>query len=403
MNKKMKHLSAIDGEVSRNPPKLPTFAKASVGYPLRIHPRTNVRGLLRRRIKVFQITHGLGAGGAERLVFELAARLPKLGFEVTTVTVLEGGPLEKDFERAGLKVIKLRKRGLLGRGTIEDLTELFKREKPDIVHTHLFLADMWARIAAKRAGVPVIVTTEHNVNVEYKWKHHEVNRRLQSLNKAFIAVSGEVKKELMRQDKVPAQKIHVILNGIDLARVENRGAKKFHAPPRLITVGRLFKQKDHETLLRAVAEISTAWNLRIIGTGPLEKHLKTLAKKLGIDSKVEFIGFREDVPKLLAESDVFCFPSRWEGLGLAVIEAAAAGLPVIATDLPALKEVFKSGEVKFVKSGDVDGWVRAITEIFEQPAPALKIAAKTQARIKQRFSIDRMVKEYAELYSKLLA
>lgn len=356
-----------------------------------------------KKIKIFQITHGLGAGGAERLVFELAARLPKFGFEVTTVVVLEGGPLEKDFERAGLKVIKLRKRGLLGRGTIEDLTELFKREKPDIVHTHLFLADMWARTAAKRAGVPVIITTEHNVNVEYRWKHRAINRRLQTLNQAFIAVSGQVKKELMRRDKVPAQKIHVILNGIDLPRVIDRGSRKFHAPLRLIAVGRLFKQKDHETLLRAVAEISTAWNLRIIGTGPLEKHLKALAKKLGIDSKVEFIGFRNDVPKLLAESDVFCFPSRWEGLGLAAIEAAAAGLPVIATDLPALKEVFKSGEVKFVKSGDVDGWVRAITEIFEQPTPALKTAAKTQMRIKQRFSIDRMAKEYAELYSKLLA
>jgi glycosyltransferase involved in cell wall biosynthesis len=229
-----------------------------------------------------------------------------------------------------------------------------------------------------------------------------VNRRLQSLNKAFIAVSGEVKKELIHHDKVPAQKIHVILNGIDLARVVDRGVKKFHAPPRLITVGRLFKQKDHETLLRAMAEISTAWSLRMVGTGSLEKYLKTLAKKLGIDSKVEFIGFRNDIPKLLAESDVFCFPSRWEGLGLAVIEAAAAGLPVIATDLPVLKEVFKPGEAKFVKSGDVDGWVRAITETLAKPAPALKTAAKTQARIKQRFSIDRMVKEYAELYLKLL-
>lgn len=355
------------------------------------------------KLKVFQITHGLGAGGAERVVYELAARLPKLGFEATTVTVLEGGPLEKDFRRAGLKVVKLRKRWPLGLGTVRDLTDLFQREKPDIVHTHLFLADAWARIAAKLAAVPVVVTTEHNVNLEYKWKHRAVNRLLRSVNQAFIAVSGEVKKELMRKDKVPEEKIRVIFNGIDLARVVSRGTGIFHDPPRLIAVGRLFEQKDHETLLRAAAEISASWNLRIIGTGPLEKRLKALAQELGIDSRVEFMGFRDDVPRLLAESDVFCFPSRWEGLGLAAIEAAAAGLPVVAADLPALKEVFKKGEVRFVKGGDVDGWAKVISEILENPAPALKTAAETQERIKQRFSIDRMVKEYAGLYSKLLS
>ncbi|MFH1839380.1 MAG: glycosyltransferase [Patescibacteria group bacterium] len=358
---------------------------------------------MKKRIKVLQITHGLGAGGAERLVYELAMRLPKHGFDVKTVAVLEGGPLEKDFTKKGLKLVKMKKRGLLGLGTIADLVCLMKEERPDIVHTHLFLADFWGRIAACRAGVPIVITTEHNVNVEYRVKHHFVNRLLSPLTGAFIAVSGEVKKYLMKKEGVPERKISVILNGIDLKRVKDRGARLFHEPPQIISVGRLFEQKDHETLLRALAKVEKPWSLRIVGTGPLEKFLRDLVEELKIDSKVEWLGFRDDVPKLLFESDVFCFPSRWEGLGLAAIEAAAAGLPIIATDLPALKEVFNKGEVRFVKSGEVDRWAKAISEVLDNPSFALRTAAKTQERIKKQFSIDRMVGEYVELYKRLLS
>lgn len=353
------------------------------------------------RPRVLHVMHGLGAGGAERLVLELVTRLPSRGIDAEAVTVTGGGAMERLFVEEGAKVHLFSRRGVFGWRTFADLVTLFQTEKPDIVHTHLFLADTWGRIAAWIARVPIIISTEHNVNETYRTIHRVTNRVLSIGTTAHIAVSKDVRRHLVEDDGIRPKKITVIENGIDLDAVIARGARPFCDIPKLIAVGRLNDQKDYPTLFKALALVKRPWRLSIIGTGPRERSLRQLADRLHIASRIVWLGYREDVAELLAASDLFCFPSSYEGLGLAAIEAAATGIPVVASDLPALHEVFGPDDATFVSVGDVPGFAHAIDRMLEHPSVAIMAAQRAVPHIRATFSIDRMVDRYAELYRKI--
>jgi glycosyltransferase involved in cell wall biosynthesis len=274
-------------------------------------------------------------------------------------------------------------------------------ERPDIVHTHLFGADAWGRLAAFLARVPLIVTTEHNVNPDHPLVKRLVNRLFAYWTDCFIAVSEAAKRVMILKDRVSAQKIKTILNGIDLARVIPRPARPFYDRPRLIVVGRFYRQKGHTTLFNALAQVREPWVLRLVGTGPLERELRRLAESLHISSRIEWLGYRDDVPQLLSESDIFCFPSLWEGLGLVALEAAAAGVPVITSDLEPLREVLNEDDIRYIPTQDVDAWARMIEETLRRPAVAIERAMRAVPHVTSVVSIERMVEQYAELYRAL--
>ncbi|MBU0540373.1 glycosyltransferase [Patescibacteria group bacterium] len=347
---------------------------------------------------VMLVTHSLGAGGAERMVYELARHLPEEGFDVEVVTVLGGGELLPMFVESGIRVKVLERRGFFGIGTILELWRIFRAEQPSVVHTHLFLADTWGRIAAWLARVPVVISTEHNVNPSYGIGKRLLNRCLAPPTDAFVAVSAEVKRVLKEKDGIPAKKIKVIKNGIDMGSVLARGAGLFKDVPRLLCVGRLFPQKDYATLFKALALVKRPWRLGIAGTGPLERELRALAERLHIAARIEWLGYRDDVSVLLKESDVLCFPSRYEGLGLAPIEAAAAGVPVVASDLPPLREVFAEDDITFVPAGDVPAWSAALNKVLGDPADAVMRAVRTAPKTRAEFDVKIMVKKYTRLY-----
>lgn len=357
---------------------------------------------MRTQPKVIHVMHGFGAGGAERLVYELASRLPKRDFETEVVTVLGSGPLEAMFKEAHLPYRVFTRQGVFGWKTLRELIRFFRVERPDIVHTHLFLADTWGRIAARLAGVRIVISTEHNVNVSYGVLHHTTNRILSLFTTAHIAISQEVKRYLMATEGISEQKIRVVLNGTDLSSVIPRGSRPFRDVPQILAVGRLYPQKGYPTLLKALAHVKQPWQLSIVGTGPDERELRDLAERLRISPRIKWLGFRNDVPQLLAEADLFCFPSSYEGLGLSAVEAAAAGVPIIASDLPALHEIFKTTDLRFVPAGNVTEWAHALREILRDPVDAVLRANRAVPNIQATMSIDRMVDGYAKVYRDLL-
>jgi glycosyltransferase involved in cell wall biosynthesis len=140
--------------------------------------------------------------------------------------------------------------------------------------------------------------------------------------------------------------------------------------------------------------------LDVAGEGSLARDLKELAEKLGIASRVHFLGARSDIPQLLAQTDLLLFPSKWEGFGIALAEAAAAGVPLLASDLPALRDFIPS--TRLVPPGDVHAWQRAISETLEDPSSALATAAHLAPRIRKRYDVEAMVDRYAEFYREVL-
>jgi glycosyltransferase involved in cell wall biosynthesis len=361
-----------------------------------LEPRDVSRPFVMHAIPTF------GAGGAERLVYEIVRRLPAEGFDAKAVPIVAGGELEALYREHGVPHTAIARRSRFGLGTFLALRRIFRLQRPDVVHTHLFIGDTMGRLAAAFARVPVIVSTEHNVNESYGRLHHLVNRILAPTTKAHVAVSGEVKRIMAARDHVKSENVRVILNGIDLDLVIPRGARPFRDIPRLIIVGRMHPQKDHATLFKALALVKRPWRLRVVGAGPLEKRLRQLAERLQISSRIEWLGYRDDVPDLLAESDVFCFPSRYEGLGLAAVEAAAAGVPIIASDLPPLRELFGPDDVRFVAAGDVPAWSHAVAAVLDDPVDAVLAAARVVPAIRAKADITLMVRQYATLYRELL-
>ena len=348
------------------------------------------------------IVPSLSAGGAERLVFELVRLLPREGFSAFAVANLSSGPLKELFDTHDVPVRVLQHRKMFGAGSIPELMQIMKEEKPDIVHTHLFGADSWGRIAAMLSHGPKIVTTMHNVTNDYGVIRRGVHTLLSLPTSRVIAVSDIVREYLIQHDHISPSKITVVRNGIDLSRVISRPSRPFADIPTLIIVGRLMAQKGHATLFKALALVKRPWTLEVVGVGPLENDLRALAERLEIAPRIHWLGYRDDVPKLLSNADIFCFPSLWEGLGLAFLEAIAAGVPTVATSLPVLEEVMLPQKGVFVPSGDVPGFAHAIDGMLQDPVLAVQRAQAAAAEVRARFSIQRMVSEYAAVYRSLL-
>ncbi len=343
----------------------------------------------------------LGAGGAERVVFELARHLPAYGFDVSVASLMGGGALESFFTSAAIPTRVFQRRGPFGSAAFHFALTAIRETRPQIVHTHLFGADLWGRLAALLSRVPVIVSTEHNAYPDQGFLKRGLKSFFARHTSSVVAVSSVVKEYMKDVDHIPAKKIRLIRNGIDLSRVVPRSTRSFRDVPALIVVGRLEQQKGHATLFKALALVRRPWTLEIAGTGPLERELRNLANRLGIAPRIRWLGYRADVPELLARADLFCFPSRWEGLGLALVEAAAAGVPVLASDLPVLREVLPH-EGTYAAAGDVTAWAEALRGILTDPQPAVQRAEQAVSRIHKEFSVDRMVKNYASLYQELL-
>jgi glycosyltransferase involved in cell wall biosynthesis/2-polyprenyl-3-methyl-5-hydroxy-6-metoxy-1,4-benzoquinol methylase len=352
--------------------------------------------------RVLHVIATLEPGGAEKLVLDLIERLPEKGFATSGATLFGGGPLEERVQSSHLPFQVIQRRGLFARKSFQELCERIASERPAIVHTHLFGADVLGRLAARLEGVPVILSTEHNVNLNHGGIKRFIKKQFAKITTMFVAVSSVVRDYMISADGVPAEKIRVIENGIEMRAIRSRGTGPFHDVPRLLTVGRLVSQKDHATLFKALALIKRPWRLEIVGKGENEKHLRELAERLGISSRIVWHGFRNDIPKLLAESDVFCFTSRWEGLGLAFIEAAAAGIPIVASDLPVFREVLPADVATYVPPGDVPAFAHAIDALLQDPDAAIHSAAGEAERVRKEYDSDRMVDRYAALYRELL-
>ena len=351
---------------------------------------------------VVQLVPTLSMGGAERIALQLAQSLKGQGFQTLLVTNVSGGPLQSLAINMDVRHLILDRKTQGGRwGMFWRQCRLFKDLKPDLLHTHLFAADFWGRLAAKLAGVRHIVTTEHNVRTDHGRIAQLALRLMNGVSDRYVAVSKDVAAHVSKDYGVAARKISTIYNGIDLSHIRRRSNRAFHDLPHVIFVGRLEPQKNPDVLLQALGKIQRPWRLTMYGAGYMEPMLHQLAEELGIAARVTW-EVRDNMSEVYADADLMVFPSQYEGLGLAAIEAAVAGVPIIMSRLAPLEELFSDSDVFFVQPGNAEELSQAILNALTDPSQAIERGSRTAAKDWSVFSLERMTAAYAELYRKLL-
>ncbi|GAB7191100.1 glycosyltransferase [Kineococcus sp. NUM-3379] len=306
-------------------------------------------------VRVVHLITGLTLGGAERHVEMLVERSTA---DSTVIALRLLGPVGERMRQRGAAVELLGMDGAARWSAVPRLVRRLRQLRPDVVHVHLLSAQLHGLPAARLAGVPVVVSSEHSLMataIEGRPLTPVLRRvylALERLADVTIAVSAETAERLRRLG-VAASRTRVVDNGIDFsafrfdaaARREVRSELGLGEEVRvLLTAGRLDPVKRVDVLLRAVApSLGAHTHLLVVGTGPLQPALADLAADLGVASYVTFLGARSDLPRVVNAADVFVNASRDETFGMAVVEAAGNGLPVVFAECPGLDRVLDRG------------------------------------------------------------
>ncbi len=367
----------------------------------------------KRMIKIGFVIWSLGLGGAEQVVIRLATGLVRRGHEVTVFTLNDPGVFADKMTLLGIPVISVEKRGKVDFAVLRKLAGEFRSRKIEVVHTHLWGANFWGRIAARMAGVPVVIAHEHGMQPWRKGLHFFLDRILAPACDLVLFASREVMEGYRKKTGIPQSKCRFLPNGVACDyETEDREFLRRHmgwlASDRVIlSVGRLSPEKGHEDLLRAFAEVVRLMpraKLVLVGDGPQRGALQELGKRLGLDGQVVFAGFQDDVSRWLIGADVYVQPSRREGLPLAVLEAMVLGLPVIATRVGDMEQVIESGQEGYlVPPEDPEAIAEKLLDVLQHPDLQGPVTAAARRTVQERFSLDRMVEAVEEIYREELA
>jgi glycosyltransferase involved in cell wall biosynthesis len=348
-----------------------------------------------------QVLWTLGRAGAERMVLDLSRSLLD-DYRVEVIALGGGGEMEAEFRAAGIRVTvaPMTSSGLNRRKLIDWLISRWSEQKPDLVQTHLG-ADVWAGFACRKLKIPQIITAHsHEPGLAFPVRL----LRLQAYRGArhIVSVSDSVRDMVTRRYGVPSSKQSVIRIGIDLSRFTPRDPHQAGDMPHLITVGRLLEDKGQSLLLDALSQIRRPWTLEIVGDGPERVSLQRKAEMLGIMPRVNFTGSVDDVPGRLRRADLFLLASRHEGQAIAVLEASAAQLPAIVSDLSVFHETFPSDALMFAPVDDAPAWTKAISDVLNQYGKALERAHRARQIVEQSYSIQAMKEAYDKLYRRVI-
>ena len=380
------------------------------------------------------------------MLLALLGKIDRDKFDVFVCALKSGGPLIEEARKIGV-------RGECSINPIR-LALLIKREKPDILHTFLFHANILGRVIGRLCGVPVIISSQRSVDKWRKHWHTLVDRWTSRFCNLIISNSEAGRKILIEREKINPGKIITIYNGIDASEFEievniSEKRREFGFSPEDIIIGiiaNLRKVKGHRYLFEAVANICSGrvysanvvaksrhsaevgsvrgsaefalpnveqsrphveqsrplHKLLVIGDGELKQELINLAEKLGIKDSVIFTGFRNDIPEVLKVIDILALPSLWEGFPVSILEAMASAKPVIASRVGGIPEEIIDEETGLlVPPKNVPALEKAILKLISDQEKSKKMGEAGRKRVEEYFTLDKMIKKTEEVYDKI--
>jgi len=363
---------------------------------------------------IVQVIPGIDRiGGAERQMILLARGLAQRGWKLSVIALSgTGGAAAEELKSAGVGFLSLgMRKGLADpRGWLRMRRWLLKNS-PDVLHAHLPHAAWMARLARLLGPVRLVVDTVHTVATGSAVRR-TLYRMTAGLTDCVSAVSRPVAEACVSAHMVSRGQIVTLPNGIDTGawRPDHEAGARLRAQMGigdrflLVAAGRLEPVKDHTTLLAAFAAMPPQAYLAIAGSGYLEPELRRLSSSLGIDARVQFLGFTPNVLPLMQAADACVLTSLWEGLPICLLEAGACAAPCVATAVAGSNEVVVDGETGFiVQPGDADSLRRGLLRLMQMaPANRRSMGLKARQRIEERFGQESVLDRWEALYTQML-
>lgn len=365
-------------------------------------------------MRVAHIIDGLGWGGAQKLLLTFTETASRRGIDTLVISLKperNKADVPERLKAAGAKVIQLSYRKLFDPRAIPVLVSLLKNEQASVVHTHLSHSNILGSLAAKAVGIPA-VSTLHNTRATVRTKlsmRIKIERYcLRGLTARVIAV-GENVADVYRP-LLGERALDVIPNAVSAGlRIDAQKRKAIRTElmgnsdrTLAIAVGRLQLQKGYRDMLSAFAQVHELHPrafLIIVGVGSLLDSLTEYCQSLGISDHVRFLGARGDVPELLAAADVFVNSSHWEGLSIAMLEAMAAGLPVVATAVGDAEILLSTGGGLLAEAQNPDAFARALTGMLDDPEKMCAMGRTARDYVERNYSAEAWLDKLMDCYT----
>lgn len=356
---------------------------------------------------VLYVTLSLDIGGLEVLLVELLQKIEKERYNLCVCALQKEGMLKAELERLGIPVYTIPKKEGIDYFLPFKLKALIKQIQADIVHTHNSTPWIYtaAAISLLNAKTHLIHTKHSNLDAD-KTQLQKAERFASKVTGYIIADSQSVIDFMVEKQNIAQDKIRLIYNGIDVDKFNLAVPHRQDNIKRIGIVARLVPVKDHKNLLEGFTLLSRKLpdvELVIIGDGPLKDKLTAQVKQLRLESRVKFLGSRRDIPELLQQLDVFVLCSIDEGMPISLLEAMAAGLPVVATSVGGNREIIIENETGLlIPPQNPEALAEAMLRILTNEPLASAMSKEAVRVVAERFSINKMVQGYTSLYGSLL-
>ncbi|SLM46405.1 putative GDP-mannose-dependent alpha-(1-6)-phosphatidylinositol monomannoside mannosyltransferase [Nitrospira japonica] len=359
---------------------------------------------------------GLGVGGTETHILELASRIDRSRYDVTVCCLKTAGCLADELRARGVRVVSLNGTGKLDALVLFRLWKLVRRERPDVIQAFLFWANMAARLLGRAMKAVPVISSYHDEVVSEGWLIRALDRLTFGWSHTIVCCSEAVRRSVSSQVCARPARYTIIPFGLDPQQFNPSDAATRQELglsqdlPVLGTVCRLVEpKKGLSILLQALAEMrrregSPLCQILIVGDGPARDMLQTMSEHLGIASRVVFAGCRRDIPRVLPLLHGFVMPSLYEGFGIAILEAMASGKAVIATAVGGIPEFVKQGETGLlVEPGSPLALAEAMTTLLRDQESARRMGSRGRDFVRDNFGIATVVRRHEQVYDACLA